>query len=68
MTTGQTENGITTLTPAEGYRLTNGETIAEGVVYLGTRDSAANWREITVAEAEALAAEQETAAETAPLH
>lgn len=65
MTTSTTPNGIPTITPAEGYRLTNGEVIAEGTVYLGKLDSPDNWREITIAEAEALEAEREKEAEEA---
>lgn len=62
MTTATTSNGIPTITPAEGYRLTNGEVIAGGTVYLGKLDSPDNWREITIAEAEALEAQREAEA------
>lgn len=34
MTTRITDNGITVLVPSEGMRLTNGETVADGEVYL----------------------------------
>ena len=63
MTTSTTPNGIPTITPAEGYRLTNGEVIAGGTVYLGKLDSPDNWREITIAEAEAIEAQREKEAE-----
>ena len=63
MTTSTTPNGIPTITPAEGYRLTNGEVIAGGTVYLGKLDSPDNWREITIAEAEAIEAQHEKEAE-----
>lgn len=63
MTTSTTPNGIPTLTPAEGYRLTNGEVIAGGTVYLGKLDSPDNWREITEAEAAEIEAQREKEAE-----
>lgn len=63
MTTRTTENGITVLSPAEGMHLTNGETVAEGEVYLGGNASPNNWREVTEAEAEAIIAEAEKRAE-----
>ncbi len=59
MTKATTPNGIPTLAPAEGHRLTNGDVIADGVVYLGKLDSPDNWREITEAEAAAIIAERE---------
>ena len=49
---------IKKLTPSEGMYLTNGETIAEGVVYLGKNDNEENWREITAEEKEKIEAEQ----------
>lgn len=52
MTTRITDNGITVLTPADGMRLTDGETVAEGEVYLGANASPDVWREVTEAEAE----------------
>ena len=52
MTTRITDNGITVLSPAEGMRLTNGETVAEGDVYLATNASSSAWYEVTEAEAE----------------
>lgn len=54
MTTRITENGITVLVPDEGMRLTNGEIIAEGEVYLSGISSPNNWREVTIAEAESI--------------
>lgn len=63
MTTRTTENGITVLSPAEGMRLTDGETVAEGDVYLGGNASPDTWREVTIAEAEAIIAEAERRAE-----
>lgn len=51
------------LEPSEGMRLTNGTDIAEGSVYLGMGDSAANWYEITEEEAEKIIAEREKKAE-----
>lgn len=63
MTTRITENGITVLSPSEGMRLTDGETVAEGEVYLGGNASPNNWREVTEAEAEAIIAEAERKAE-----
>ena len=42
-----TENGIKKLVPENGMFLTDGETIAEGEVWLGKLDSPDNWREIT---------------------
>lgn len=62
MTTRTTDNGITVLTPADGMRLTDGETVAEGEVYLGTNASPGTWREVTEAEADAILAEDEAEA------
>ena len=42
-----TENGIKKLVPEDGMFLTDGETIAEGEVWLGKLDSESNWHEIT---------------------
>ena len=42
---------VTVLKADEGMTLTNGETFGK-VVYLGTNDSADNWREITDEEVE----------------
>ena len=64
MTTRITENGITVLSPAEGMRLTDGETVAEGEVYLGVNASPDAWREVTEAEAEEMIAEAERRAES----
>ena len=63
MTTRTTENGITVLTPAGGMRLTDGETVAEGEVYLGANAAQTDWREVTETEAEAIRAEAERRAE-----
>lgn len=63
MTTRITDNGITVLTPAEGMRLTDGETVAEGEVYLGSNAAPAAWREVTEAEAEEIIADAERKAE-----
>ena len=63
MTTRITDNGITVLSPADGMRLTDGETVAEGEVYLGTNAALAAWREVTEAEAEEIIAEAERKAE-----
>lgn len=52
MTTRITDNGITVLSPAEGMRLTDGETVAESEVYLAANDAPENWREVTEEEAE----------------
>jgi len=63
MTTSTTPNGIQTLVPAEGCRLTNGDSVAEGVVYLGKLDERGNWREITEAEAAEIEAQAQLDAE-----
>nr|DAW56127.1 MAG TPA: hypothetical protein [Caudoviricetes sp.] len=63
MTTRLTENGITVLSPSEGMRLTDGETVAENEVYLGSNAAPGNWREVTEAEAEEIIAEAERKAE-----
>ena len=49
---------IKKLTPSEGMYLTNGDTIANGSVYLSKNDNADNWREITAEEKEKIEAEQ----------
>lgn len=59
MTSRMTENGITVITPARGMRLTDGETVAEGEVWLSRLDGPGNWREVTEADAEATIAEAE---------
>lgn len=51
MTMRTTNNGITVLSPAEGMRLTDDETVAEGEVYLARIASPDTWREVTEAEA-----------------
>lgn len=63
MTTRITDNGITVLSPAEGMRLTDGETVAEGDVFLGNNAAPGTWREVTEAEAEEIIAEAERKAE-----
>ena len=63
MTTRITDNGITVLSPAVGMRLTDGETVAEGEVFLGTNATPSAWREVTEAEADAIRAEAERMAE-----
>lgn len=63
MTTRTTDNGITVLAPAEGMRLTDGETVAEGEVYLGVNAAPDAWREVTEAEAEEIRAEAERSEE-----
>ena len=63
MTTRITNNGITVLSPAEGMRLTDGETVADGEVYLGANAATDAWREVTEAEADEIRAEAERRAE-----
>lgn len=63
MTTRTTDNGITVLSPAEGMRLTDGETVAEGDVFLAANAAPSAWREVTEAEAEEIIAEAERKAE-----
>ena len=63
MTTRITDNGITVLSPAVGMRLTDGETVAEGDVYLGANASPDAWREVTEKEADEIRAEVERRAE-----
>ena len=63
MTTRTTDNGITVLSPAEGMRLTDGETVADGEVYLGVNAAPGAWREVTEAEAGEIRAEAERRAE-----
>lgn len=63
MTTRTTDNGITVLSPADGMRLTDGETVAEGEVFLGANATPDTWREVTDAEAEEIRAEAERRAE-----
>lgn len=54
-----TENGIKKLIPENGMFLTDGETIAEGEVWLGKLDSESNWREITLEEKAAIEKQRE---------
>ena len=63
MTTRITDNGITVLTPDDGMRLTDGETVADGEVYLGANAAPDAWREVTEMEAEQIRAEAERMAE-----
>ena len=49
-----TENGIKKLIPENGMFLTDGETIAEGEVWLGKLDSESNWHEVTPEEKDAI--------------
>ena len=63
MTTRITDNGITVLFPADGMRLTDSETVADGEVYLGANTSPDAWREVTEAEAYEIRAEIERRAE-----
>lgn len=65
MTTRITDNGITVLTPDEGMRLTDSETVAEGEVYLAVNASPDTWHEVTEAEAEAMIADARRRAEAA---
>lgn len=62
MTTRITNNGITVLSPPEGMRLTDGETVAEGEVFLGANAAPDAWREVTEAEADEILAEAERVA------
>ena len=63
MTTRITDNGITVLTPDDGMRLTDGETVADGEVYLGANAAPDAWHEVTEAEADAVRADAERGAE-----
>ena len=63
MTTRITNNGITVLSAADGMRLTDGETVADGEVYLGANAATDAWREVSEAEADAIRAEAERRAE-----
>ncbi len=47
------------LSPSDGMKLTNGEVLADGDVYLGVGDSADNWYEITEEEYNKIMAERE---------
>ena len=49
-----TEKGIKKLVPEDGMFLTDGETIAEGEVWLGKLDSESNWHEVTPEEKAAI--------------
>lgn len=57
MTMRTTENGIKVLIPAEGMHLTDGETVADGEVYLGANASPSDWHEVTEKEAEEIRAD-----------
>ena len=63
MTTRITDNGITVLSPAVGMRLTDGETVADGEVYLATNASPSAWYEVTEAEAENMIGSEVTEAD-----
>ena len=63
MTTRITNNGITVLSPADGMRLTDGETVADGEVYLGANAATDAWREVTDEDADEIRAEVERSAE-----
>lgn len=63
MTTRTTDNGITVLSPSEGMRLTEGETVAEGEVYLAANAAPENWREISESEAAEIEAQNAARAE-----
>ena len=54
-----TEKGIKKLVPENGMFLTNGETIAEGEVWLGKLDFPENWHEITPEEKAAIEKQRE---------
>ena len=54
-----TENGIKKLVPENGMFLTNGETIAEGEVWIGKLDNESNWREVTLEEKAAIEKQRE---------
>lgn len=54
-----TERCMRKLVPEDGKFLTNGETVAEGEVWLGILDSPDRWREITAAEKVEMEAEAE---------
>ena len=54
-----TDITVRKLKPSEGMRLTNGEVLAEGEVYLGKGDSPDNWYEITEEEYQKIMAERE---------
>ena len=54
-----TEKGIKKLVPEDGMFLTDGETIAEGEVWLGKLDSESNWHEVTPEEKAAIEKQQE---------
>ena len=54
-----TEKGLKKLIPEDGMFLTDGETIAEGEVWLGKLDSESNWHEITPEEKAAIEKQRE---------
>lgn len=54
-----TESKMKKLVPENGMFLTDGETIAEGEVWLGKLDSPENWREITPEEKAAIEKQRE---------
>lgn len=56
------ENGLTKVTPSDGMRLYDGETVAEGEVFLAANATPDAWREVTATEAEEIRAEAERTA------
>lgn len=56
-------NGVTAISPANGMRLYDGETVAEGTVYLGRYDAPENWREVSESEAAEIEAQNAARAE-----
>ena len=54
-----TDINVRKLSPSEGMKLTNGEVLADGEVYLGKGDSADNWYEITEEEYNKIMAERD---------
>lgn len=56
------ENGLTKVTPSDGMRLYDGETVAEGEVCVGPNDAPENWREITEVEAKEVEAQKQSEA------
>lgn len=54
-----TESKMKKLVPEDGMFLTDGETIAEGEVWLGKLDSESNWHEVTPEEKAAIEKQRE---------
>lgn len=65
----QEEIKVRVLIPTEGYKLTQAsevnieDRIISDKIYLAVNDEIANWKEITIAEAETIKAEQERLSE-----